>query len=592
MMKRLIWLFMIILAASMLLIGCAGDGGSGDEYEWLASGCEVNTGDEEVDMELSIENMSAAEQGDNSSVTMPSIFASGMVFQRGKSINVWGFSENTGAEIKVTLGDSEGVATVGADGGWYTELPAINEPTWGLTLTVEEVGDEGSRLTFDDIAVGEVWVMSGQSNAQLQVGYLEDVEELAALAPTMENIRYYRAAASFSLKVDRIGSGAWYTKVTSELVRKTDGSGVSAVGYAAAVKLATELGPDVPVAVIHAARGASKIKAWLDAESLAAISPSEMEKFNDCLAEGTLASNAHTQIGTILYNKQIAPLDGYEVAGVMWYQGCGDVSGESLGVEGRSYTEYFTALEKLYRRTFGNDGELPFYVMELAPYTQSSDAGALRLSEFKAEQYDFCKSLPYTYLVPVMAEGGTWSDTIFSQGFIHPSRKSPVGYYTADLILAKEYGITNAEVYSYPEIVSVSVTGGAVTITFDSEIRLSRGDAVEGFELYGASGWVSAVGTVEGDKITLRAAGVTSPQRVRYGFSPIIAELADGRTVSFLSSEVAVNDANRTITITKDGVEYVIDSAVACLRTMHTGNVTNASGVLLPTFDLELKVQN
>ena len=128
--------------------------------------------------------------------------------------------------------------------------------------------------------------------------------------------------------------------------------------------------------------------------------------------------------------------------------------------------------------------------------------------------------------------------------------------------------------------------GGAVTISFDSEIRLSRGDTVEGFELYGGSGWVSAVGTVEGDKITLRAAGVTSPQRVRYGFSPIIAELADGSVVSFLSSDAVINDATRTITITKDGVDYVIDSASDCLRTMHTGNVTNASGVFLPTFDL------
>ena len=576
----------MIFAVGLLLVGCVDLDDHSTESEWLSL-TDTEKACEE-DMEMIIEEVGATElTSARSPITLPKIYASGMVFQRGKSINVRGFSENIASSVRVTLGEREGVCTVDPDGKWSVELPAIHEAGIGNLLRIEEVGNPDSVISIGDVAIGEVWVMSGQSNAQLQVGYLEDVEELAALAGTMSNIRYYRASASFSLEVDEIGSGAWYTSITPQLVRATGNEGVSAVGYAAAVKLAAELGPDVPVAVIHVARGASKIKAWLDDASLSAISPSEMAKVNEHRASGDLPSNAHTQLGTVLYNKQIAPLDGYEVAGVMWYQGCGDVSGESLGAEGKSYTEYFTALEALYRRIFGNDSELPFYVMELAPYTEPSAGSANSLSEFKAEQYDFCRKLKNTYLVPIMTEGGTWCETIFSQGFIHPSRKSPVGYYTADMILANEYGIVSAEVYKYPEILSVRVSGSAVMITFDSEIKLMLGDEPMGFELcLPQRGWVKASAVIDGSTVTVSAAGGGVPTDVRYGFSAITAELADGTTVSFYSGEATINDAQRTITITKDGEVYVIGSAEDCVRMMNVGNITNASGVPLPVFSL------
>ena len=55
-------------------------------------------------------------------IAMPSIFANGMVFQRGKTINVFGFCDDHDAVFKVTLGDREGTATVDESGRFYVEI--------------------------------------------------------------------------------------------------------------------------------------------------------------------------------------------------------------------------------------------------------------------------------------------------------------------------------------------------------------------------------------------------------------------------------------------------------------------------------------
>ena len=520
-----------------------------------------------------------------SQIKMPVYFADGMILQRGKTINVFGYIDDPNAELKVTLGDRVGTGMPDENGRFEISLDPIDEPTWGLSLTIEQTNHLlENKVSFDNVNIGELWVVSGQSNAQLQIGYIEDVEELATLADTYNNIYTYRAGAGYSIQPSKLGSASWY-KVTSKQVKGTGSTSVSAVGYAVAVKLAAELGEDVPIGIIHVARGSSKIKTWLDYETLREVSPSEAKKYEDCVAAGALPDNAHTKIGTVLYNQQIAPLTGLEVAGVVWYQGCGDANGEALGTDGASYTDYFTALEGVYRRTFGNDGELPFYVMQLAPYTQDSAGSAGVLARFKAEQFDMCRSLDNTYLVPLANEGGVWGDSLFSQGYIHPGRKSPVGYRTGDMILENEYG-KELGIVAAPMPVSAVTVGDAVVITFDTDIELLFGDTVVGFEIKSGSTWYDAVGVVDGNRITLTAEGVSAPTEVRYGFSYITAELKDGTLIPFLSGGAKLDKTNKIITFTYNGETYVVDEESENIRSIDFGNVTNASGVPMSVFSI------
>lgn len=531
-------------------------------------------------------SVSRADEGSPAvaSVSLPVVFGDGMVLQRNKPINVFGYCNTEGATIKVNLGGDITTATV-EDGRWLATLPA-REVEYGTTLRVEELGAIGdSVLIYNDVNIGEVWVVSGQSNAQLQSGYLEDVEELAKLADKYSNIRLYKSAAAFSTAVNKYGNADWY-EVDGATVRST--SLMSAVGYATVARLSAELGEDVPIGLVHVARGASKIKAWLDYESLLKLSPSEASKYMNYVNTGdALPTNAHTQLGCILYNYQIAPLEGYSVAGVIWYQGEGDAGGVggTLGVEGSTYTEYFAELVSLYRRVFGNDGDLPFYVMQIAPYARSSDT-AEELYEFKMEQYAMCQAIDRTYLVSLMNDGGTFCDGLFSQGYIHPPRKSTVGNRCAEMILANEYGIKAREVYTYPTPVSAVRVDGTVTVTFDSELELLYGTEVLGFELYNGSKWVTATGRIEGKQIILSADGVSKPTKLRYGCGEMQVELGDGTIISVPGIGVSVEEGK--ITLTVHGKAYVITDPKDYIRSMDCGNITNASGVPLVVFSMNI----
>ncbi len=247
------------------------------------------------------------------SVTMPSIFQNGMVFQRNKPININGYSNNEGAVITAEIDGVSGTATV-VNGEWCVTLPAM-EAARGKTVTVKD--SDGIVLkTLTDVAIGEVWVISGQSNAQLEVKDTEDIDEYAALAQ-ISDIRVFESSSEYSLRPDKLGSGVW------ERVKESDlraGDNISAIGYVAAVKLSAELGGDVPVALVSAARSASKIITWLDYETISEMSPSLAEAYDACLQSGTLPSKPYSSnaVATVMYNYVINPLRHYNVAGVMW----------------------------------------------------------------------------------------------------------------------------------------------------------------------------------------------------------------------------------------------------------------------------------
>ncbi|MBR2930086.1 MAG: hypothetical protein IKC32_02540 [Clostridia bacterium] len=516
---------------------------------------------------------------------LSAIFADGMVLQRGKPVTVFGVCAIPMSEVTASLRGISAAATTGADGRFIIELPPINEYMTGLSLEVSLVGEPEESITVSDVAVGEVWVVSGQSNAQLEVGYLEDRDELSALADTYPMIRAFRATPAYSLAPDPIGAGRWFAVTASEALR-TDSAALSAVGYATAVALSASLGKDVPIAIIHVARGASKIKAWLDYEGIKRLSPSETKIYEDCLASGVLPEKPHTKIATILYNKQIFPLTGYNVSGVIWYQGCGDVSGVSLGSEGRSYTEYFKELTALYRRTF-SDERLPFFVHGLAPYLQGDLESAYRLSAFKAEQLSMCEGDEHAYLVPNMTGGGVISDTLFSQGFLHPGRKSPLGISTARLILSIHYGRSDCAI-PYP--VSAYCSGGEVTVCFKEALALLWGEDAEGVELYYPSlgEWVPALSYISGDKLIAKADAVHSPAAVRYAFGKPELELKDGRRVKLSNENTQRDKENKLLYITDGDATMSFSDYTDTVSFTECGNLALVGGVPVPVFVLEL----
>lgn len=518
-------------------------------------------------------------------VTMPAVFSDGMVLQRNKPINIYGFCNIEGTDVSVTF---NGVTKTGTttDGRFEVTFDAM-DAAWGKTIMVMADGALGATI-IDDVAVGEVWAMSGQSNAMLQAMYLEDVEEYKILADMYPNLRYYSSAIAPKIEEDKVGSGSWGT-VTSKNLKSVN---LSAIGYVAGINLAAEFGPDVPVAVIHIARGAVRIKSFLSYDRVAELSPELKTAFDNekvyYSTNGTWSnSKPHVAFATVMYNAMIAPLDGYTVSGVMWYQGEGDVNAEaSLGKgpdgEVNTYTEWFDALHDQFRDIFRND-DLPMLVMEIAPYARSSDSYT-NLSNFRNEQYEICKGKD-RYLVSTSIDGfaGSSQDWV-AQNFIHPAAKSAVGVRCANIILEKIYGKTLPVTSQFPMYQSSAIVGGKLTLTFDTDLCYFYGKSVQGFEVYNGSAWVSVSGTISGKTVTLETEGAT-PTKVRYGYGNVVLQFSDGRA---LPIESDWSQTDTTITVkpvgSSEGITITADDGTL-IRSMNPGNITNESGVPMAAFE-------
>jgi len=546
------------------------------------------------------DNSSVLTDNESSNLSMARIFANGMVLQREEPINIYGYA-TTGSTVTVTLGENS-TSAVAADGEWRVTLPAM-EATRGLTLTVESAD---RRLSFVDVSIGEVFVVSGQSNAQYFACQLEDWDEIARLAETLDNIKVYAETSTWDMHPSDYGYGTWIKATRANL--EADGpvkGNVSAVGYVMATKLAAELGPDVDVALINVCRSGTKITAWFPAEELykdPTTHADDIARYEDYLAfwdangrwpQSTAESkyyqsgNPYSYIPTLSYNAMIAPIKGYTARAVIWYQGESD-SGISS-----AYTGKFGVLRELYSNAFAND-DIPFFVVQLAPY--NTDVNTIATME--AVQYDLTVKYPNTYVVSTGVDGSpiNMMDMLYGAPpqVIHPSRKSPLGYRTADRVLVELFGRSD-EILTAPRLTKIEKGEGTVTLTFDTALRLLRGVTPEDFQVYDSatSSWVKVAASVSGNTVVLDTSALTSPTQVRYGFGGRFIELATGELIRLNV------DSRFTLKIDANGVRYAeyIDTDVSpsrvftfysedgqIIRTIKSGNLTNASGEPLPTF--------
>src|SRR5688572_23574266 len=102
------------------------------------------------------------------------LFSDNMVLQRDMDIVVWGTAE-PGEKVTVTLvGDGREMSGDGpADdkGVWKLNLPKQKAGT-GYTLTIKGKNE----VTFKNVAVGDVWLCSGQSNMEWKLNQLNKAD--------------------------------------------------------------------------------------------------------------------------------------------------------------------------------------------------------------------------------------------------------------------------------------------------------------------------------------------------------------------------------------------------------------------------------
>lgn len=185
------------------------------------------------------------------------LYSSGMVLQRERTGSIFGKSL-ADTEVVLKFRNEEYSVKSDNDGNWKIEF---NPGKAGGPFKLE-IFSSDETIVFNDVYVGEVWVSSGQSNAQLPMERLYYKYKNEFSLPENPNVRMITVPISYSFdgEKDSVENPQWLYACEENLGK------LSGTAYFFAKKINEEL--NVPVGIINASQGGSPITAWMDYDSL------------------------------------------------------------------------------------------------------------------------------------------------------------------------------------------------------------------------------------------------------------------------------------------------------------------------------------
>jgi len=406
------------------------------------------------------------------------LFRSGAVLQRGVPLPIWG-TAGDGMKISVQFG-GQNVTTTASGGKWLVKLkpmPASSEPRLMKIAS-------STTITLDNILVGDVWLASGQSNMERQLGPRPGQQELigwreAAAAADFPLIREYKVPLKFSATPAPDTAGRW------AVCNPENAPNFSAVGFYFARDLQPKI--KVPVGIIHSSWGGTVVEAWTSAEVLKEQGVNVGEFRNQNSPAG-------------LYQGMIAPLLQFPIKGVIWYQG------ESNNNNARDYRSRFPAMIADWRKRWASP-KLPFLFVQIAPHKDMKP-------ELREAQFLTLEKSENTAMA-VITDAGDAND-------IHPTHKEPVGVRLSLAAGALAYG--EKIEWSGPLYKGMKVSGDRVGLTFThiGKGLEAKGGDLKGFTIAGADGkFVPAGAVIQGSSVIVSSKEVPAPKAVRYGWENV-----------------------------------------------------------------------
>lgn len=468
------------------------------------------------------------------------LFSDNMVLQRGMPLVVWG-KATPGESVEVRLErhagqeSSAAVASSTADqeGRWRVTLPE-QSPGDGYTLTLKGQ----NTITLKNVAVGDVWICSGQSNMAWSIERLtidDQGKKVAEKAhhPQLRLFTVPRGPAPEPQQTIPVtaNEGRWFVCSPQTVLP------FSAVAYFFGRDILAD--QKVPVGLINTNVGGTPAEAWTSKEGLLKepalvyyVERMEAAKKNydplkakeeyetalakwkkaaaEAKAKNQPAPRPPVKVGpggmtnsspTGLYNAMIAPLVPFAIKGAIWYQG------ESNAPRAAEYRTLMPALITDWRSKWGY--EFPFLMVQLAPYR--GGPSGVDYAELRDAQVHTAKILPKVGLA-VITDAGDETD-------IHPQQKEPVGQRLALAARAIAYG--QKLVYQGPTFKSLTIEGDKAVIHFDNigGGLVGKGDTLHGFQIAGEDKvFHPAQAEIRGDTVVVHSDKVAKPWAVRFGW--------------------------------------------------------------------------
>ena len=463
--------------------------------------------------------------GDYGGLQVSPMFSDHMVLPREKPFAIRGKAD-AGESVQVTVDGAVYQAFADNRGRWGVEV-APHPAGTGSVLRIETAK---SSLVYRNVAFGDIWLCSGQSNMEFEVRQSSD----AALLPDADlrlydmkcnwrtdNVAWPASALDSVNHLQYFAPTRWMPASDAAIAR------FSAVGYAFGQMLRDSL--QVPIGLICNAVGGSTTESWVDRETLETRYPAILRDWlhNDLImewargrAEKNLANRPASVEGYGIvptrhpyepcYNFEagILPLDHYPITGVIWYQG------ESNAERVEVHEELFPLLVDSWRNYFSvipseaKESLLPFYYVQLSSLNRPS------WPIFRDSQRRLLESRPSLGMA-VTSDLGDPID-------VHYRQKRPVGERLALQALEKHYG--HAVKADGPLAKEAACVGQDVYVDFypQDALRSADGGPIVGFEVQDAADGLfhPVAAEVSGGLVRLDCAAIRAPKTVRYAWQP------------------------------------------------------------------------
>jgi sialate O-acetylesterase len=361
--------------------------------------------------EVVIRHLKVTELPDSVPFSVADYIGENMIIQKGQPFIFKGKGAPD-SEIELSFLQHHLKGRVNANGEWKIAMPPIMHYVHSAPLTLTA---GGRVLNYQNVAVGEIWYCSGQSNMRFSVEESTLGDEFAQTAQN-NAIRLFMVPWQPSGVPRREMQGARWRVASPESVRR-----FSAVAFLFAETLQKTL--NVPVGIVQASIGGTRIQAWMS-ESLheeLSIEPL-VDKTNEAPDEFTRHDSS------ALHNGMVVPALNIPVAGTVWYQG------ESNAKDGNDYRDWLRAMI-MEHRTLRSAPQMPFYIIQLPGYegnwlkNNHPWWGNLRGAQAEVAEED-----EFTFIVVTTDQG--------LRNNIHPANKTVLTKRLSSSVLEHHYGMS------------------------------------------------------------------------------------------------------------------------------------------------------
>jgi len=447
-----------------------------------------------------------------------SIFGSNMVLQRGKPIKVWGWGK-PGQAVSVQLGKDKADTKAATDKGrWEVTFPAREASAEPQKLTVTAGGE---KIEMDNIVVGDVWVMYGQSNMAFPLGKVSnrDVESAQANLP---NLRLFSIATNEQadpqedINREAIDTHGWAISTPQTALE------FSAIGLAFGAEVQRSI--DIPIGLIKNSRGGASMEALVPPQKFQEIPSGKalMESINakratfDIRAEGLKAyeiqlkqakdkklpedkwpkkpengenlrswnvpGKSPSDPGSV-YNGMFGVFRGYNIKAVLLHHGYNNA------MTGNCRPKFYRWMTKALIEGVREDFKDPTIVYGVIGFCAGGKPQSEEDFELQPPGPAFIREaqrLGVEDLKDPLKNGYIPAYDVQVPG-LHPSKKVEHGHRAARWALNKFYD--KKAQWDEAKLLSVKTEGDEMIVTFDRRVHTDNGSPIiEGFALAGEDG--------------------------------------------------------------------------------------------------------